>query len=121
MDFYTVSKKHAIKTQVPIEFIGISKGEKEGGIAEKFIHHIEVEGTIDNIPDKIEINMAPLEKGTKIHIKDLDIPENVKVLDDPEEVILIIKGQATAVVEEVTEEEGISEEDKAKVDEIFGD
>lgn len=122
VDFYTVSKKHDIRTEVPIHFVGVSKGEKEGGIVEKFIHHVNVEGKFDVIPENIVIDMVNLEKGTKIHIKDLNIPEGIKVLDDPEEVVLLIKGHATQMVEEkTTGTEELTAEEKAKVDEIFED
>lgn len=122
VDFYTVSKKHSIKTEVPILFEGVSKGEKEGGIVEKFIHHINVEGKFDAIPENFKIDMTNLEKGAKIHIKDLEVPENIKILDDPEEIILLVKGQATQILEEAGQEgEELTAEEKAKVDEIFED
>ncbi len=118
IDFYTVSAKHAIKTQVPVEFIGTSAGEKAGGVAEKFVHHINVEGKLSKLPESIKIDISEFEIGSKLHISDLiKDAKGYKILDNEDEVLIVIKGKSESTGDEISGEEA----DEALADDIFGD
>ncbi|MCX8058778.1 MAG: 50S ribosomal protein L25 [Spirochaetes bacterium] len=116
VDFYKISTKHSVKVSVPIIYEGVSAGEKAGGIVEKFMHHIEIEGLISDIPESITINMDNFNIGKKMHVYDLKLPENIKILSPKDEVIFVIKGH---VEETITTTEGPSAEEVAKAAEIF--
>ena len=117
VDFYAVSSTENIKTHIPINLIGISKGEKAGGLVEKFHLTIEVEGKIEDIPETIDINIENMEIGTRIHASDLPIPSNLHLMTSPQEVIFIIVGKKATEAETATGEMTVEEAEKAK--EIF--
>ena len=55
------------------------------------------------IPDSIEVDVAPLGGHEYYRIKDLIIPEGVRVLDDPERVVVGVTHLKAEVVEPTAE------------------
>lgn len=118
VDFYTVSSSEKVKTHVPLNFIGVSKGEKAGGILEKFHLSIEIEGKLSEIPEKIDINIENMDIGTRFHISNLNLPSNLHITMDPSEVLFIIAGKkANEVAGETSGAMTVEEAEKAR--EIF--
>ena len=117
IDFYAVSSSEKIKTHVPINLIGTSKGEKEGGLVEKFHLTIEVEGKLEDIPESIVVNIENMDIGTRFHASDLKLPSNIHLVTNPQEVIFIIAGKKAA--EAVAAEGGMTAEEAEKAKEIF--
>ncbi|MCF7835539.1 MAG: 50S ribosomal protein L25 [Candidatus Marinimicrobia bacterium] len=103
VDFYAVDLKKKITASVPLVFIGESSAVKtSGGVLVKVVHNIEVEGLPESLPKEIEVDISQLETfEDKILVKDLNLPGNVSIEADEEDVI--------ALVEEPREEEVIEE------------
>jgi large subunit ribosomal protein L25 len=117
VDFSEISLTKEIKVNVPI----ITKGEaeavtKESGTLEHIMWEIEVECLPTNIPEKIEVEVAELKIGDKIHIKDLPVPPGVKILNDPE---LTVLSAEPPHVEEVVEEVPVEGEEAATEPELI--
>lgn len=91
IDFNLIEKGHKIRVKVPLHLSGIAQGVRDGGILEHATHDIEVECEPDALPEKIEIDITNLEVNHALHVKDISIPEGVKLLTNPETVIAIIK------------------------------
>lgn len=102
VDFHSVSLEKPIVSQVPIHFIGEPVGVKEGGVLFKTLYEIELEAKPLDLPSYIEVNIQDLKIGDSIHISDLEIPENVKVLHDLDETVVTV---STPTKEEVKVEE----------------
>jgi large subunit ribosomal protein L25 len=117
VDFYAVSSSEKIKTHIPLNFVGHSKGEKAGGIVEKFHLSVEVEGSLKDIPESIEINIENMDIGTRFHASDLKLPENLHLLTNPQEVLFIIAGKKATEAE--TGPAGMTAEEAEKAKEIF--
>ncbi len=117
VDFHVVSSTEKIKTHVPINFVGVSKGEKAGGLVEKFHLSVEIEGKLADIPETITLNIENMDIGTRFHAKDLPLPANVHLITNPEEVIFIIAGKKAAETE--TTVGGMTAEEAEKAKEIF--
>ena len=71
----------------------VAKGEpvgvkQEGGSLEHILWEIEVECLPTDIPKEIEVDVSHLKIGDAIHIKDINFPSGVKVLNDPEATVL---------------------------------
>lgn len=99
LDFNEISLTKSIKVNVPVVTKGESIGVKqEGGSLEHILWEIEVECLPTDIPKEIEIDVSNLKMGEDIHIKDIAIPAKVKVLNDPEAIILSV---AMPIKEEV--------------------
>ncbi len=107
VDFHSVSLEKLIVSKVPIHFIGEPVGVKEGGVLFRALYEIELEAKPLDMPSFIEINISDLRIGDSIHISDLEIKENVKILHDPNETIVTI---STPTEEEVKVEEEVKEE-----------
>lgn len=97
IDFHSVSLEKEITAKVPIHFVGEPKGVKEGGVLYKALHELEVEAKPLDLPSFIEVDISDLEIGDSIHIEDLKVPSNVKILHEPFETVVSV----TTVEEEV--------------------
>ncbi|MEN6492221.1 MAG: 50S ribosomal protein L25 [Rectinema sp.] len=110
IDFNLIERGRRIRVKVPLHLVGSAKGVREGGILEHAIHDIEVECEPDALPEKIEIDISGLEVNHALHLRDVAIPEGVKLLTNPETVIAIIKFARAEVEQpaqpEVAEAEG---------------
>ncbi|MFH1752834.1 MAG: 50S ribosomal protein L25 [Candidatus Omnitrophota bacterium] len=102
VDFNEISLTKALKVNVPIVTKGVAEAvTKEDGTLEHVMWEIEVECLPTNIPEKIEVQVAELKIGDKVHVKDLVVPAGVKILTDPD---LTVLSAEPPHVEEVVEE-----------------
>ena len=100
VDFYAVEAGKEITVHVPLEFAGEVPALKLGGTLTKVLHEIEVTCTPQNLPQHITVDVSVLvDFETQTHVKDLVIPANVKVENDPEDVVALVQA-----VEEEKEE-----------------
>jgi large subunit ribosomal protein L25 len=99
IDFNEVSLTKTIKVNVPVASKGEPAGVKlEGGSLEHILWEIEVECLPTDIPKNIEVDVSDLKMGDSIHVKDIQFPEKIKVLADPEAVVFSV---ASPMKEEV--------------------
>ena len=104
IDLINVLMDHQIHAEVPIVLTGKSFGvAQEGGILQQEQRVINVECLPSALPDSIEVDVTPLENGQSIHLKDLTMPEGVKLMDNPELTVVLISIPRT-VVEKTPEE-----------------
>ncbi len=101
IDFLAIHEKNLITIDVPLEFIGKPVGITKGGVLEILLHELSIECLPSNIPDKIQVDISNLDIGDVLHVKDIKVPEGVKVIEDPEETVVTIVIEA---IEEVVEE-----------------
>lgn len=98
-DFFEVSLSEKVKVTVHISITGEPVGVKrDGGILQYGLREMELECLPDKIPDNIEVNVSELLTGHSIHVSDISLPEGIKVLTDPDELIAIV---TAPIVEEV--------------------
>lgn len=115
IDFYEIEKGKALKTSVPVNLVGVAPGIKEGGILEVRLHVIDIECIPSAIPSSIDVDISNLQLNEAIHVSDLEIAEEVKILSNPEQTIVSLN--IIKVVEEAVEEEGIEGEEEAAEEE----
>src|SRR4030042_2445687 len=104
LDLFKVTKGEKIHTNVPIEFVGIAKGTKLGGILEVDLRGIEVECLPKDLPEKIQIDVTNLAVGDSIHVKDVALDEGVKIMSNLEASIASVHVPKVVVIEEKVEE-----------------
>jgi len=91
VDFNQISLTKAIKVNIPVVAKGEPMGVKqEGGSLEHILWEIEVECLPTSIPKDIEIDVTQLKMGESIHVKDIIVPQGVKVLNDPGAIVLSV-------------------------------
>jgi len=91
IDFNLLRHDRKIRVRVPLHLNGTAKGVKDGGILEHSIHEIEVECDSDHLPEKIEVDITDLEANHALHLREIALPEGVKLITNPDTVFAIIK------------------------------
>jgi large subunit ribosomal protein L25 len=86
-DFYRVRADETITLDVKVEVRGTAVGIAAGGVLVQQIHSLTVECLIVNIPESIRVNVAELQLNQAIHVRELQLPEGVKVKNDPEAIV----------------------------------
>jgi|Deesub1362A_J573_1020465.scaffolds.fasta_scaffold00311_6 large subunit ribosomal protein L25 len=121
VDFIEVSLKERISLMVPVMITREPAGVKKGGIMEQHLREVEVECLPTQIPEAIEVDAGHIEIGHSLHVSDLQPPEGVRILTDPEEVILtVLEPKVEEVAAPPAEEEAAEPElvkEKAKEEE----
>ncbi|MEE8330019.1 MAG: 50S ribosomal protein L25 [Thermodesulfovibrionia bacterium] len=107
VDFIEISLKKKIKTTVPVVVTEEPAGVKKGGILQQQLRDVEIECLPTQIPDSMEVDASAVDIGHSLHVSDLKIKEGVKILSDPQDVILTV---IAPVVEEVAPEAPAEEE-----------
>lgn len=107
VDFVRIALTERVTTHVPVVLYGTSPGVKEGGILDHALKEIEIECLPTEIPKNIRINISELAIGNTIHITDLELPANAKVLGNPDAIVVSVH---FATEEKETPEEEISSE-----------
>ena len=87
-DFMRVDPNERVKIAVPLELKGTAPGALAGGVLEQPLHSITVDCLAYQIPDVIQVRIGNLELGQAIHVRDLDIPENVHCQNAPDAIVV---------------------------------
>jgi large subunit ribosomal protein L25 len=115
IDFYQVVMDKTIKTHVPLVFAGEAPAVKGlDGVLIKNLTELEIEALPKDLPHEIKVDISSLDSFDKhIRIKDLQIPEGVKVLEESEELIV-------SVIPPRSEEElkALEEKPEEKIEEV---
>ncbi len=101
VDFYQPKLDEEVEVTVPIIFEGESTAVKDlGGTLVKSISELEIKALPQKLPHEIKIDIGNLKTfEDHIFIKDLKLPEGVKILQEPEEIIASV-----SPIEKVEEE-----------------
>ena len=106
IDFHEISLKDQIKVKVPIVTKGESIGVKNNnGILVQSIWELEIECLATEIPEQIFINIEQLKIGDIIHIKEIELPKDVKAIGNEDRVVLTINPPKLGIDEEEAAEE----------------
>ncbi|MEC7641621.1 MAG: 50S ribosomal protein L25 [Nitrospinota bacterium] len=116
VDFLEVDVKKNIRVYVPVELIGISPGEKLGGILNHIIREVDMECLPEDIPEKVDVSIEKLNLGEAIHISDLEFSEKLKIYNPPSAPIVTVALEKEEVKEEAEGEaaEGVEEAEPEK-------
>ncbi len=122
VDLYQISLKERLKASVPIEVRGEAPGVKEGGILQHRLREIEVECLPTEIPEFIPVDVSGLSIGDSLHVKDLRVTGDLKILADGEESVIsvvppTVEEVAPPTPEEVAAEPEVIGEEKEAVPE----
>jgi large subunit ribosomal protein L25 len=109
VDFHAIDLKQKLAVMVPVQPVGKSKGEIEGGTLQLVRHELEVLCLPTNIPTSIEIDVTELNVGDSIHIDEVSLSEDVESQHDVNFTVLTVVGRMAEEVEEVEEDELLAE------------
>lgn len=105
VDFTRVSAHEKVRVQVPVELRGEAPGIRQGGVVKQSIHEVPIECEVTALLDKLQVSVNHLKLGDSIKISDLELPATVKILMDPEMLVV----ECVEPVEEVEEEAAAGE------------
>ena len=121
VDFLVIDMKKKIKVDVPLEFVGVSTAVKNGlGNLVKVLHEVEVEALPNNLPHKLEVDLAKLETvENQILISDIKLPVGVIITDNPSDVVasMVLQIEEKEEVAEPVDLSAIEVEKKGKKEE----
>jgi len=117
LDLLQVNMDQKITTDIKLNYIGVSKAVKElGGVLVKNMSELTIECLPQYLVDKIDVDISSLETfEDMIKIKDLQIPEGIKLEDGPD--LVVVNVQPPRSEEEL---KALDEEVEDKVDEVEG-
>jgi len=114
IDFIRIQMKKEVETSVHIsllneeEAIGVKEG---GGVIQHGLRELHISCLPANIPEKITYDVKELEMGQSIKVSDITAGEGIRILNNPEEVVVSIIHPTHLVVEQpVAEVEAEGEE-----------
>jgi len=107
IDFYQVEMGKPITVDVPLVLVGESPVVERGlGILLQQRETIEIECLPKDLVEAVEVDLTALtEVGREITVADLAIPANIRVLADPDEVLVSVSPVEEAEEAEEEEEE----------------
>lgn len=123
VDFYQPKAGEMIETKVPLVFEGTALAVKDlGGTLVKNIQEVHVKALPENLPHQILVDISGLKTfEDNILIKDLILPEGVKIIREPQDIVAKavpaqkIKEELAKPIEgKVAEVEKVGEKEKAK-------
>ena len=89
IDFVRVLMDVKVTVRVPIEVLGVARGVKaDGGILDVVTREIEIECLPANIPAHLAVDVTELGIGDAIRISEIPSVEGVRIVDNPEKVVV---------------------------------
>lgn len=85
VDFHAVSMDEVIQAEVPLEPIGTANGVKNmGGLLEQSLRSLAIECLPRDLPDLITVDVAALNIGDAIHVREIQLPPGVTTRVQPD-------------------------------------
>jgi len=105
VDLMRVDVKEMVSVEVPIELKGTAKGTHEGGMVELHVGNLEIECRVTDIPEVITVSIKEMGVDDAIHACDIQLPEGVKLVSQPDLLVATCHVVAAAKTTEELEAE----------------
>lgn len=105
MDLHRISLEDKIRLEVPIVLVGEEEITGRGLILQRQLREVSIECLPVNIPSDFTVNVTEMEHGETLLAGDLTIPDDVRLVTAPEEVVAVV------LVSRITAEEADEEEE----------
>lgn len=112
VDLMEVREDKPVRTVVPIVLRGEEEASKRG-IVQHQLNELEIECLPRNIPTAIEGDITQLPVGEELRVRDLEIPEGVRIFEDPEQIVAVLLPPKELMPEEEAEAGGSAETGQA--------
>ena len=86
-DFYAVERGQLLRTKIQIRLSGSPEACRQGAVLETGIAELEVEC----LPERMVVDVEKLGANEAIHVRDIKVPEGVKVLTDADLAVAMVK------------------------------
>lgn len=109
VDLQEIRLDETIETSVAIRFEGEARGVKAGGMLDEAVREVTVKGVVTAIPEHLVLDITELDMNETLKVADLQVPEGIEVLADPEDVLCSVLPPRKVEVEEGAEVEEAAE------------
>ncbi len=119
VDFAPVNMRERIEVTVPLHVVGESPGAEEGGVLQQVAYEVRVESLPGDIPQELDIDVSTLGMNENLTLADLELPDGIILISDPEEVAVTVTAP-TEITEEDLEAAGVVEEEAEEAEPVEG-
>jgi large subunit ribosomal protein L25 len=88
VDILRVDPNETLTVEVKVELKGTAPGTLGGGVLDHTLRTLTIECLAIQIPDSIIVKISALEIGQAVHVRDLEVPPNTKILNNPDAVVV---------------------------------
>ena len=97
VDFQELVAGERITVHCPIVFVGTAPGVREqGGLLEEVMRELHISVDPSSLPNHIDVDVSALTIGHPLHVRDIQLPAGVQVLDDPDATVVAVSAPKTA-------------------------
>jgi len=97
VDFMRVDLTEKVRVKVGIALRGVPIGVGHGGVLDQPLVQVEVECLAMSIPPPFHPVVKDLDVGQTLYVRDLIVPEGVRILNDPNEIVASVRVLAEEV------------------------
>ena len=109
IDYYGVDLDKEVKVDVPLDFVGVAKGTKLGGVMETYRENVRLASKPMDMPQKVVVDVTDMNIGDTISVADLKLPENVSAVHDRNFAIVSVLAKSKEDAAEEGEGEAAAE------------
>jgi large subunit ribosomal protein L25 len=88
VDFLRVSASEHIRVKVPVHLKGECPGQRAGGVVNLVRHEVELDCTADHVPEFVYANVAHLEVGHALRVRDLELQHGAKPAGNADDTVV---------------------------------
>lgn len=104
-DFLLAPADKPVVVEIPVKTVGVSPGVLSGGSLQTILRKIKVKGSIESIPETIDVDVNTIELGESVQIKDIPVVEGFDILNAPGAVVARVQVTRNARMAANEEEE----------------
>lgn len=90
VDFFEVSMDKPVRVKVQVRMVGETPigVKRDKGVLHHSLRELHVECLPGSIPDQIDVDASALGIGQGIHVRDLQLDEGLRILDDADQMVV---------------------------------
>ena len=112
IDFYQLFDNKEVTMDIPVRYVGNSRGVRNGGVLRKNRRSLRVKALPGNLPDFIDADISELKIGNKLYITALE-GGDFKFMHPDNTVVCLVRRSRAAVAVDDEDEEGEEGEEGA--------
>lgn len=98
VDFQELVAGEKVTVDIPIVLAGTPEGVRlSGGVLDQTLRELTIKVDPANIPNHIDVDVSALQIGASLHVRDIQIPDGVEVMDDEDATICVIAAPRAAI------------------------
>lgn len=104
IDFYQIFEGKEVVMNIPVHFVGSSKGVMNGGVLRKTNRVLRVKALPKDLPDFLEADISDLKIGSKLYVAALG-NDDITIMHPENTVVCQVRTSRTAVVDDEDEDD----------------